>query len=84
MSFFFYPPTVSELRDGPWFEIDDRLLKEYDRVREISLKLLFGPQEKMKRIGHGKMEEPVFTVGPFKGLFVFCLWNDVDSFVNLV
>jgi hypothetical protein len=35
-------------------------------VREVSLKLLFGKLEKEKRIGFGAMEEPVFTVAPFK------------------
>ncbi len=60
------PIRIADLRDGPWFETEDRLFKEYDRVREVSLKLLFGSQEKLKRIGHGEMEEPVFTVGPFK------------------
>ncbi len=33
------PIKITELRDGPWFEIEDRLLKEYDRVREVSLKV---------------------------------------------
>ena len=60
------PIKLAELREMAWFEAEERMLKEYDKVREVSLKLLFGPQEKVKRIGHGSMEEPVFTVGPFK------------------
>ncbi len=37
-----------------------------EQVREVSLRLLFGSNEKAKRIGHGAMEEPIFTVAPFK------------------
>jgi hypothetical protein len=32
------PIKITDLREGSWFEIEDRLLKEYDRVREVSLK----------------------------------------------
>lgn len=60
------PIKLQELKEMPWYEAEDRLLKEYDKVREVSLKLLFGSQEKEKRIGHGQMEELVFTVAPFK------------------
>jgi protein tyrosine phosphatase len=59
------PLKLSRLKNGPWYELEDRFLKEYDCVREVSLKLLFGKLEKKKRLGRGTMEEAVFTVGPF-------------------
>lgn len=59
------PQRLSELRDAPWLAMEERLAKEFDRVREVSFQLLFGSSEKEKRIGTGLMEEAVFTVAPF-------------------
>ena len=60
------PIKLTALRNGGWYFLEERFLVEYDRIRETSLKLLFGPAEKPTRIGRGLMEESVFTVAPFK------------------
>ena len=57
---------LAELRYGGWYFLEERFLQEFDCIRETSLKLLFGKQEKPTRIGLGSMEETVFTVAPFK------------------
>ena len=60
------PICLSELYVTDWFQLEQRFLEEFDRVRETSLRLLFGKHEKAKRIGRGAMEEPIITVSPFK------------------
>lgn len=60
------PIKLSDFKTKSWFLLEERFFKEYDKVREVSLKLLFGKLEKEKRLGTGQMEEKVFTIGPFE------------------
>lgn len=59
------PIKIEAVKNSGWFEMEERFFKEFDKIRDVSLKLLLGPLEKEKRLGSGEMEEKVFTVAPF-------------------
>lgn len=59
------PIGIETLKKKGWFYMEERFFKEFDKIRDVSLKLLFGPMEKERTLGTGEMEERVFTVAPF-------------------